>query len=135
MSSETAHTKVSEIFTWVVLLDPADAILIHLFGFLGQHSVLQVRSVETHGKPGTLERRGFSFGVQDYRYIITVQHEARTLVAVSYSAGCECLSEHGGWPLLSGPSWALEETSCAVHAASCNLGGNRGPTEGLKSAD
>ena len=30
----------SELLTWVVLLDPADAVLINLFGFLGQHSVL-----------------------------------------------------------------------------------------------
>lgn len=74
----------------------------------------------------------FEFKTSDT--ITTVQGDARTLVAGSYSAGCGCLSEHGGWRLLSGPSWALEETSCVVHAASCSLGGNHGPTEGLKSA-
>lgn len=41
----------SELFTWIVLLDPAGAVLVHLFGFLRQHGVLQVGSVETHGKP------------------------------------------------------------------------------------
>lgn len=70
-----------------------------------------------------------------HRTYMTVGHGARTLVAASYSAGCGCLSEHGGWQWLSGPSWALEETSCAARAASCNLGGNRGPTEGMKSVD
>lgn len=35
-----------------MLLDPADAILVHLFRFFGQHRVLQVCPVETHGKPG-----------------------------------------------------------------------------------
>lgn len=35
-----------------MLLDPADAVLVNLLGFLGQHSVLQVCSVETHGEPG-----------------------------------------------------------------------------------
>ena len=41
----------SELLTWVVLLDPADAVLVNLFGFLRQHSVLQVYSVEAHVKP------------------------------------------------------------------------------------
>lgn len=42
--------STSELFTWVVLLDPADAVLVDLFGFLGQHRILQVCSVETHGE-------------------------------------------------------------------------------------
>lgn len=41
---------MAELFTWVVLLDPADAVLINFFGFLGQHGVLEVCSVEAHGK-------------------------------------------------------------------------------------
>lgn len=41
----------NELFTGVVLLDPGDAVLINLFRFLGQHGILQVCSVETHGKP------------------------------------------------------------------------------------
>lgn len=41
---------MTELFTWVVLLDPADAVLVNLFGFLGQNGVLEVCSVETHGK-------------------------------------------------------------------------------------
>lgn len=51
---------VSELFTWVVLLDPADAILVHLFGFFGQHSVPEVGSVETHGKPENIDEWNFS---------------------------------------------------------------------------
>ena len=34
--------------TRVVLLDPGDAVLVHLLGFLGQHGVLEVGSVEAH---------------------------------------------------------------------------------------
>lgn len=46
-----------------MLLDPADAVLVYFFGFLWQHGVLQVRSVETHGKPrNTLDRK----------YVVTV---------------------------------------------------------------
>lgn len=33
-----------------MLLDPADAVLVYLFGFLWQHAVLEVRSVEAHRK-------------------------------------------------------------------------------------
>lgn len=43
-------TKRTELFTWVMLLDPADAVLVYLFGFLWQHAVLEVRSVEAHGE-------------------------------------------------------------------------------------
>jgi len=42
--------KGTESFTWVVLLDPADAVLVNLFGFLGQHRVFEISSVEAHGK-------------------------------------------------------------------------------------
>lgn len=41
----------SELFTRVVLLNPVDAVLCNLLGFLGQDSVLQVCSVEAHGEP------------------------------------------------------------------------------------
>jgi len=37
--------------TGIVLLDPANAVLIHFLGFLGQHGVLQVGSIEAHGEP------------------------------------------------------------------------------------
>ena len=37
--------------TRVVLLDPGDAVIGHIPGFLGQHDVLQVGSVEAHGEP------------------------------------------------------------------------------------
>lgn len=48
----TRITKsTSELFTWVVLLDPHGALLANLFGFLGKDSVLEVCSVETHGEP------------------------------------------------------------------------------------
>lgn len=53
-------------------------------------------------------------------------------MAGSYLAGCGCPSEHGGWRLLSAPSWALEGTSCVAHEVSCNLGGNHAPTVGYK---
>lgn len=43
--------STSEIFTWVMLLDPVNAVLVNLFGFLGQDHVLQVCSVEAHGEP------------------------------------------------------------------------------------
>lgn len=46
-----------------MLLDPAGAVLVHLFGFLRQHGVLQVGSVETHGKPAH---------TSDGKYAVTV---------------------------------------------------------------
>lgn len=43
-----------------MLLDPTDAILVHLFGLFGQHGILQVCSVETHGKPENILDGKFS---------------------------------------------------------------------------
>lgn len=67
-----------------MFLDPADAIFIHLFGFLGQHGVLQVGSVETHRKPETSAgKKMFKLS----KFEITkraVRVEGRTLVAGSY---------------------------------------------------
>lgn len=52
--------STSELFTWVVFLNPADAVLVNLFGFLGQHGILQVCSVEAHCKPENILDRNFT---------------------------------------------------------------------------
>lgn len=46
-----------------MLLDPADAVLVHFFGFLGQHGIFQVCPVEAHGEPENIldgKRAAFS---------------------------------------------------------------------------
>lgn len=52
-----------------MLLDPVNAVLVDLFGFLGQHGVLQVCSVEAHGKPKNIEDGKWLMALQIHYYL------------------------------------------------------------------
>lgn len=111
-----------------MLLDPIDAVLVHLFGFLWQHRVLQVCSVKAHGE----SRKGLNKKVQLSVWFHRLKEPvcgAHTPVDESCSAGSGCLSAHGEWQWLSEPSSSLWGISDEVHSTSCSLDGSRGPTE------
>lgn len=73
-----------------MLLDPADAVLVHFFGFLGQHGILQVCPVEAHGKPESILdgiRAAFSFKILNKSFKNLSKSDwdgGRTPVAESY---------------------------------------------------